>query len=82
MAAIEEITENNMDDFKDAILVLDDMGGKLNKQITYYFTSGRHHKFQVVVICHKPAQIDKTCSPSADTIYITSYNNTAFFQIF
>ena len=57
-AGIGEIMENNIGGFKEAALVLDDMGGKLNKQITYYFTIGRHHDIQMIVMCHKSAQTD------------------------
>ena len=80
-AAIEELTEKNINDFKDATLLLNDIGDQSNNQITYYFTIGRHHNIEINVMCHKPAQIDNTCRPSADTIHITIYNNAAFFQI-
>ena len=42
----------------------------------------------MIVMCHKPTQINNTCRPSADTIYIyiyiyiyiTTHNNAAFFD--
>ena len=37
------ITSNNMPKFKHSVIVLDDMGVKLNKDITYYFTHGGHY---------------------------------------
>ena len=36
----------------------------------------------MIVMCHKPAQINNTCRASADTIYIATYNNAAFFDNF
>ena len=53
------ITTNNMYKFKDCATVLDDMGDRLNKDIT---------------MCHKPAQIINTAKMSCDTIYVTTYN--------
>ena len=51
------ITIKNLSNFKISVFVLDDMGDKFNKDITYYFTEGRHYKIQMIVMCHKPAQI-------------------------
>ena len=50
------------------------MGDKLNKDIAYYFTEGRHYNIQMIVMCHKPAQIINTARMSCDTIYLTTYN--------
>ena len=36
----------------------------------------------MVVICHKPAQIDNMARPSTDTVYMTTYNGTGLFKIF
>ena len=55
-----KITTNNMYKFKDCVIVLDDMGDRLNKDITKNFTKGRHYNIQMIVKCHKPAQIDNT----------------------
>ena len=41
-----------MVDFKDAILLLDDVGSKLYKQKNTDFTSGRQYKIQMIVMCH------------------------------
>ena len=54
---INMITSKNKSKFKDSVIVLDDMGDKLNKDIAYYFTEGRHYNIQMIVMCHKPAQI-------------------------
>ena len=35
---INMITSKNKSKFKDSVIVLDDMGDKLNKDIAYYFT--------------------------------------------
>ena len=68
--------------FRDNVIVLDDMGDKLNKDIAYCFTEGRHHNFQMIVMCHKPAQIINTARMSSDTIYLTTYNGPDLFEKF
>ena len=73
------ITSNNMHSFKDSVIVLDDMGEKLNRDIDYYFTEGRYHNIQMIVMCHKPAQIINTARMSCYTIYITTYNGADLF---
>ena len=46
------------------------MGDRLNKDIAYYFTEGRHYYyFQMIIMCHKPAQKINTARMSCD-IYI------------
>ena len=65
---INMITSKNKSRFKDSVIVLDDMGEKLNKDIAYYFTEGRYYNIQMIVICHKPAQIINTARKSCDTI--------------
>ena len=50
---INMITENNMHKFQNCVIVLDDMGDRLNKDICYYFTEGRHYNIQMIVMCHK-----------------------------
>ena len=64
------ITTKSMSNFKYSVIVLDDMGDKLNKDIGFYFTEGRHHNIQMIVMCHKPAQINNTARMSCDTIYL------------
>ena len=68
--------------FKDCVFVLDDMGDKLNKDIAYYFTEGKHYNIQMIVMCHKPAQINNTARMSCDTIYLTTYNGADLFKNF
>ena len=58
------------------------MGDKLYKDIAYYFTEGRHYNTQIIVICHKPAQIINTARMSCDTIYLTTYNGADLFKNF
>ena len=58
------------------------MGDKLNKDIAYYFTEGRHYNIQMIVMCHKPAQIINTARMSCDTIYLTTYNGADLFKNF
>ena len=76
------ITSKNKSIFKDSVIVLDDMGDKLNKDIAYYFTEGRHYNIQKIVMCHKPAQIIKTARMCCDTIYLTTYNGADLFKNF
>ena len=76
------ITKNNMHKFQNCVIVLDDMGDRLNKDIAYYFTEGRHYNIQMIVMCHKPAQIINTARMSFDTIYLTTYNGPDLFKNF
>ena len=36
----------------------------------------------MIVMCHKPAQIDNTCRMSCDTIYLTTNNRADLFKNF
>ena len=65
--------------FRDSVIVLDEMGDKLNKNITHYFTEGRHHNIQMIVMCQKQAQIINTARLSSDTIQLTTYNGSDLF---
>ena len=76
------ITKNNMHKFQNCVIVLDDMGDRLNKDIGYYFTEGRHYNIQMIVMCHKPAQIINTARMSCDSIYLTTYNGPDLFKNF
>ena len=76
------ITSKNKSKFKDSVIVLDDMGDKLNKDIAYYFTEGRHYSMQMIVMRLKPAQIINTAKMSCDTIYLTTYNGADLFKNF
>ena len=76
------ITKNNMHKLQNCVLVLDDMGDRLNKDIAYYFTEGRHYNIQMIVMCHKPAQIINTARMSCDTVYLTNYNGPDLFKNF
>ena len=58
------------------------MGSKLINKIYTYFTNGRHQNIQMIVKCLKPAQINNTYRPRADTIYFASYFNAAFLDKF
>ena len=76
------VTSKNKSKFKDSVIVLDDMGDKLNKDIAYYFTEGRHYNFQMIVMCHKPAQIINTARMICDNIYLTTYKGADLFKKF
>ena len=58
------------------------MGDKLNKDMAYYFTEGRHYNIQMIVMCHKPAQIINTARMSCHTIYLKTYNGADLFKNF
>ena len=58
------------------------MGDKFNKDIAYYVTEGRHYNVQMILMCHKPAQIINTARMSCDTIYLTTYNGAGLFKNF
>ena len=79
---INVITKNNMHKFENCVIVLDDMGDRLNKDIAYYFTEGRHYNIQMIVMCHKAAQIINTPRMSCDTNYLTTYNGPDLFKNF
>ena len=53
------ITSENRTKLESGIIVLDGMGDKLNKEIAFYFSEGRHDDIQMIVMFHKPAQIVK-----------------------
>ena len=58
------------------------MGDKLNKDIAYFFTEGRHYNIQRIVMCHKPAQIINTARMICGTIYLTTYGGAYLFKNF
>ena len=80
MGDITLITIKNIENFKNSIIALDDMGSEFSRQIKYYFTEGRHNNTQMIVMCHKPAQIDNMSRMNCDTLCITTYNGTDLFQ--
>ena len=79
---INMITSINNTKFKDSVIVLNDMGDKLNKDKAYYFTEGRHYNIKMIVMCHKAAQIINTARMSCETIYLTTYNGADLFKNF
>ena len=79
---INMITSKNKPKFKDSVIVLDDMGDKINKDIAYSLTEVRHYNIQMILLCHKPAQIINTARMSCDTIYLTTYNGADLFKNF
>ena len=68
--------------FKNSVIVLDDMGDKFNKDIVNCFTEGRNKNIQMIVMCHKPAQIGNVARMNCDTVYITTYNGADLFKNF
>ena len=76
------ITSKNKSRFKDSVIVLDYIGDKLNKDINYYFTEGRHYNIQMIVMCQKQAQVFNKSRMSCDTIYLTTYNGADLFKKF
>ena len=76
------MTMKNILTFKNSVVVLGDIGDKFNKDIVHYFTEGRNKNIQMIVVCHKPAQINNMARMNCDTIYITTYNGADLFQNF
>ena len=76
------IKSKNMPNFKNSVFVLDDVGIKLNGDMAYYFTEGRHHNIQMIVMCHKATQIINTTGMSGDTIYLTTNNGADLMKNF
>ena len=74
------ITSKNMHIFQDSVIFLGDRGDKLNKNIGYYFTEGRHNNVQMIIMCHKPAHTFNTARINSDTFQITSYNGSDLFK--
>ena len=74
------ITSKNIADFENCVIVLDDMGNRLENDIADCFAEGRHGNIQMIVMGHKPAQIVNTARMSCDTIYITTYNGADQFK--
>ena len=82
MGDINMITMKNILKFQNSVIVLDDMGDKFNKDIVSYFKEGRNKNIQLIVMCHKPAQIDIMARMNCDTIYILTYNGSDLFKNF
>ena len=82
MCDINMITTENILKLQNSVIVLDDTGDKFLSQIKYYFTEGRRKNIQMIVMCHKLAQINNMSGMNCDTIYITTYNETDLFQNF
>ena len=57
---INMITKNSMHKFQKCVIVLNDMGDSLNKDIAYYFTEGGHYIIQMIVTCHKQININSS----------------------
>ena len=82
MDDINTITMNKILKFQNSVIVPDDMGDNFSKDVVYYFTEGRNKNFQMIVMCHKPAQIDIMARLNCDTIHITTYNGADLFKNF
>ena len=82
MCDINMIISKIIHNFKDSVIVLDDMGDKSNKFVAYYFTEGRRCKNQMIVMCHTPPQINNLARMCCDTIYIKTYNGGDLFKNF
>ena len=76
------ITKNNMHNFQNCVIVLADMGDRLNQDIAHYFTKDRQYNIKMIIMCQKPAQIINTARMSCDTIYLTTYNGPDLFKNF
>ena len=81
MCDINKIRSKNMPNFKNSVTVLDETGNKLNGDVSF-FTEGRHHNIQMIVMRHKPAQIINTARMRCDTFYLTTDNRADLFENF
>ena len=72
----------NIPKFKNKVTVLDYMCDKFNKDLVYYFIEGSNKNIQMIVLCHKPAQINRMARMNCDTVCIKTYNRADLFQIF
>ena len=50
-------------------------------KIFFYFTEGRNKFIQMIVMCHKTAQIETLARKNCDTVYIT-YSGADLFENF
>ena len=82
MCETSKITTQKILKFQNRVIVLDDMGNEFNSHIKYYLTEGRHKNFQIIAMCHKPAQINNMSRTNCDTTYITTYNGPDLFHNF
>ena len=55
------------------------MGDKFSKDILFYFTEGRNKFIQIIVMCHKTAQIETLARKNCDTVYKTTYSGADLF---
>ena len=42
---------DNIKNFEDCVIIVDDMGENFNSNIEHYFATGRH-EIQLIVMCH------------------------------
>ena len=57
------------------------MGGLLKaKDVSSYFSKGRHFNIQIIVMGHVAVDIDKKSRENIKTLYITTQNTTIFFK--
>ena len=54
------------------------MRDKINKKFTQIFTTSRHENIKMIVVWHKPAEIDNIGRSSAHAIYISCDSDLAF----
>ena len=80
MGDVNIITMKNILKFKNSVSVLDDVGDNFNEDISYYFTEGRNKNIQMIVMCHKPAQLNNMTRMKCDIFYITTYIGADLFK--
>ena len=82
MCGIDMITSENIDHFDNCLIVIDDMGNKLESDMAEYIAGVRYDDTQKIVMGHKPARIVNTARRSCHFIYITTYYGADLFKNF
>jgi hypothetical protein len=63
------------------LIILDDMGNLIpQKLVSSIYTKGRHYFIQIIVLAHKPKDVDNKIRENVKIIYSTTMNNNAFFK--
>ena len=72
----------NISEIANCVIVLHDMGVKLNeKSVPYYFADCIHYYIQMIVMLLEPAQKDNMAMASTVTFYIITFNGADLFKI-
>ena len=63
------------------LIILDDMGNLIpQKLVSSIYTKGRHFYIQIIVLAHKPKDVDNKIRENVKIIYVTTGNSSIFFS--